>query len=76
MIDNWTALDRIETAERETPSCPCGRETVTVAHADGLWLECASLGEPGGSRLERLLSVLAGPGHARRMIVELVEDAA
>jgi len=58
------------------PSCACGRETVTVAHADGLWLECGSLGEPGGSRLDRLLSVLSGSGHARRMIVELVADAA
>jgi hypothetical protein len=76
MIDNWTVLDRIEIAGREMPSCACGRETVTVAHTDGFWLECASLGEPGGSRLERLLSVLTGPGHARRMIVEMVEDAA
>lgn len=76
MIDNWTALDRIERAEREMPSCPCGREMVSVARPDGIWLECASLGEPGGGPIGRMLSVLAGPGHARRMIVELVEDVA
>ena len=76
MIDNWNALDRIEHAERETPSCVCGREMVPVARPDGIWLECASLGESNSSPIGQLLSALAIPGHTRRLIVELAEDAA
>ena len=76
MIDNWNAIDRIEHAERETPSCVCGRQMVPEARPDGIWLECVSLREPNGSKLGRLLSALASPGHTRRLIVDLVEDAA
>jgi hypothetical protein len=76
MIDNWNALDRIEHAERETPFCACGEPMVPAGRTDGIWLECASVREPDGSRLRRLMSVLTLPGHTRRLIVELYADAA
>jgi hypothetical protein len=47
MVDHQTVLLAIESAERDTPRCSCGRPTVPVAHEDGtLWLECSSLTEP------------------------------
>jgi hypothetical protein len=76
MIDNWTALDRIEHAERETPFCVCGQQMVPEARPGAIWLECVSLKGPNGSRMGRLLSLLAAGGHTRRLIVDLVEDAA
>ena len=76
MIDNWSALDRIERVERETPFCICGQPTSAAARPDGIWLECVSLRAPDASRIGRLLSVLAPGGHTRQLIVELVEDAA
>jgi hypothetical protein len=76
MIDNWSALDRIEQAERETPFCICGQPTSVAARPDGIWLECMSLRAPAGSRIGRLLSVLTPGGHTRQLIVELVADAA
>jgi len=76
MIDNWSALERIEHAERETPFCLCGQPTSAAARPDGIWLECVSLRAPDTSRTGRLLSALAAGGHTRRPIVELVEDAA
>jgi len=76
MIDNWSVLDRIEHAERETPFCPCGQPTSPAARPDGIWLECVSLRSPAGSRIGRLLSALATPGHTRKMIAETVAQAA
>ena len=47
MVDYQTVLLTIESAERDTPRCSCGRPTIPVAQADGaVWLECTSLTEP------------------------------
>ena len=57
MVDYQTVLLTIESAERDTPRCSCGRPTVPVAQDDGaLWLECSSLTEPKGT-LRRLLEL-------------------
>jgi len=76
MIDNWSALDRMEYAERETPFCICGQPMSLVARPDGIWLECASLPEPDGGRIARLLAAFAAGGHTRQLVVELAADAA
>jgi hypothetical protein len=76
MIDNWKALDRIEYAERQTPSCICGQPTSAAARPDGIWLECVSLRAPDASRIGRLLSALVPGRHTRQLIIELVADAA
>ncbi len=76
MIDNWSALDRIEHVERETPFCMCGQPTSAAARPDGIWLECVSLQAPDASRIGRFLSVLTAGDHTRQLIVGLVEDAA
>jgi hypothetical protein len=76
MIDNWSVLDRVEHAERQTPFCACGQPMSPAARPDGIWLECVSLRAPDGSRIGRFLSALAAPGHTSRLIVEQVADAA
>jgi hypothetical protein len=76
MIDNWSALDRIEHVERETPFCSCGQPTSAVARPDGIWLECISLRVPNAGLFGRLLSTLAVDGHIRQLIVELDAEAA
>lgn len=76
MIDNWTALDRIEHAERETPFCVCGEPMSLTAKADGIWLECVTITDTDGSRFDRLLSALGAYGHDRRQIVNSLADAA
>jgi hypothetical protein len=76
MIENTNAIDRIENAERETPACcACGDAMVPVARPDGIWLECATLATPDGSRLSRLLAALTASSHSRRLIVEQSEAA-
>jgi hypothetical protein len=70
MIEKWNALERIEQAERDMPFCVCGRHIVVAARADGIWLECASLAEPNGSPLGRILAAIASSGHSSRLIVE------
>jgi hypothetical protein len=76
MIDNWNAIDRMEHAERETPFCACGEPMIAVARAEGIWLECASLESPDGSRFSRLLAALTASSHGRRLIVDQIPDAA
>jgi hypothetical protein len=71
MINKLNALDRIEVAERETPSCVCGEPTVPASRTDGIWLECVSLAETDSSRIGRLLSALVATGHTRQLILDL-----
>ena len=69
-------LEKIELAERDTPSCPfCGERTVAVAHPDGsVWLECpAAAARPTG--LRRWLSLDLVGGHTRRLVIG-ADDAA
>ena len=57
MVDHQTVLLTIESAERETPRCSCGRPTLPVAQGDGaLWLQCSSLTEPK-SAMRRLFDL-------------------
>jgi hypothetical protein len=76
MVDNRRALDLIEHAERETPLCVCGQLMLVAARPDGIWLECASLRAPAGSRVTRFLSGLIAPGHARQRIIDPLAEAA
>ncbi len=71
-MDNARALERIEQAERETRFCDCGRVTVPVGRAGGVWLECPSLGE-SRSTLGRILTFDFAASHTRQCIVDLVD---
>jgi hypothetical protein len=73
-MDNSRALELIEQAEHEFPICECGRVTVPVSHPDGLWLECASLGE-ARSPLARILTLDFAASHTRRLIVDRLQAA-
>ena len=71
MADQSWALEQLERAERDTPTCrACGERTVPVAHDDGsVWLECAALGQRKPA-LRRLLSLEFIVGHTRQLILE------
>ncbi len=67
MVDNQTVLLTIESAERDTPRCSCGRPTIPVAEGDGsVWLECSSLTAPK-SAVRRLFDLTSA--HTRLEIV-------
>jgi hypothetical protein len=70
MLDNGTAIDAIERAERETPFCGCGEPTAPVARDGVIWLECAAGNQPKGNRIARLLGSIVAPAHVRRYIIE------
>lgn len=70
MIDNSTALERIEHAEHETPFCWCGAPTVPVHRGGVIWLGCSSLALPKGL-VRRLLTL--DVGHTHRPILDLSE---
>ena len=76
MINNWTAIERIERAERETPFCACGQPMVPVAHEGGIWLECTALECRSGNAFVRLLSAIVSGGHDRQLIVEDPQELA
>lgn len=74
MLDHTAALERIETAQRETPFCWCAAPTLPVERGRVIWLGCSSLDQPKGL-LRRLLSL--GVDHTHHPIVDLSElDAA
>lgn len=72
MIDNATALERIEAAERQTPFCACGEPTVPVAHHGQIWLRCTRLNR-GRSRLRKLLTLDPDVAHTERPILSLTD---
>jgi hypothetical protein len=76
MINNWSAIERIERAERETPYCECGQPMVAIAHDGAIWLECTSLECRSGNAFVRLLSAIVSGGHDRQLIVEDAADLA
>ena len=58
MIDQTTALERIEQAEHETPRCPCGAPTVPVVRGGAVWLVCSNVARWQSRRTYRLLAAL------------------
>jgi hypothetical protein len=68
MIDTTQVLERIEQAEHETPTCPCGATTIPVDRDGAVWLVCSSLKSWESRRTFRLLSALYP--HVNRRVVE------
>ena len=63
---DW-ALEVLEDAERQTPTCHCGAPTVLVADADfGVWLQC-SAPSTSTSPVKRFFDVLGG--HVRHQVL-------
>jgi hypothetical protein len=72
MIDNYRAVELLEQAERDTPTCACGLHTLPVAREGGVWLACASQVEPKGP-FRRLVTLDFAGGHTDRQIIDLGE---
>jgi hypothetical protein len=70
MITSLPVLERIEQAQRETPTCACGAPTAPVARPGGVWLACTCAGHTGGV-LRRLASLDLVLGHTDRRIIAL-----
>ncbi|MBF6604568.1 MAG: hypothetical protein IVW53_03195 [Chloroflexi bacterium] len=68
-MNNDQALELIEGALRETPTCDCGAATVPVDHADVIWLECSTLAARRGV-LRQLLTLDFAAAHSRRPVVD------
>ena len=68
MLNELRLVDRIEQVHGDRPYCVCGRETVTVYRDGAIWLECAIVHEPAGSRIQRVWNVVSGPGHIHELI--------
>ena len=76
MLDHATDLERIEQAERETPFCWCGAQTVPVGRPDGVWLICASRTQPK-TPIGKLLSLAVA--HTEQCVLDpssILEPAA
>lgn len=69
-------IDLIERANDVRPFCSCGSHTTPVWRDGVVWLECASITEPDGSAIRRILSAVAGPLHVHVPIVDLPADDA
>jgi hypothetical protein len=71
MLDNRTALDVIEQAQRATPFCSCGQPTSPTGRDGNVWLECISLrDEPTGGPVARFLRAITEPAHVREIIID------
>ena len=64
-----SVLVAIEAALAHPAFCGCGDNLTIRVHADGAWLECASLGRP--SRLPRPIAGIARSLHDRRFVIDL-----
>jgi hypothetical protein len=75
MFDHVRALEIIERAIHDDPSCPyCGAPTDVREDTDGrLWLVCTA-DEPGERLLDRLRAIIEP--HVRRPVLDLAELAA
>ncbi len=73
-MNNDKALELIEGALRETPTCGCGAATMPVDHADVIWLECSTLATHRGV-LRQLLTLDFAAAHSRRRVVDASELA-
>ena len=70
-LENERAVERIETAEREDPTCVCGAHMVAVARNGSLWLECSNVQRRGDGARGLLRQVMDMLGHSRRRIMDL-----
>jgi hypothetical protein len=64
-----SVLERIEQAQRETPTCACGATTAPIGRPDGVWLACTCQRQRNPV-LRRLLSVDLVLGHTNRRIID------
>ena len=69
-------VDMIERANDTQPFCECGRHTTAVWRDGVVWLECASLVEPGEGRFRRALAALTAPVHTHQPIVDIPQVGA
>ena len=77
MMDNSSAIEAFEIAERATPFCPCGELTSPTGRDGNVWLECISLREePKGGAIVRLLRSIVAPVHVQELIIDSVDQAA
>jgi hypothetical protein len=68
MSDQTWIIEKIERAERETPTCiQCHEPTVAEWRAGSMWLVCRSLSEPK-STLRRLLTLDPAAWHTNQPI--------
>jgi hypothetical protein len=64
-------IDLIERASDARPYCACGSHTTPVWRDGIVWLECASITEPDGSAIRRILSAVTAPWHVHIPIVDV-----
>jgi hypothetical protein len=77
MMDNRSAIEAIEIAERATPFCSCGELTAPAGRDGSVWLECISLREePKGGTITRFLRSIVAPVHVQELIIDSVDQAA
>jgi len=78
MLNNKSAIEAIELAERATPFCSCGEPTAPTGRDGSVYLECISLNDeqPKGSPVARLLRAITEPAHVRELILDSDELAA
>ena len=69
MITSAPVLERIERAQRETPTCACGAATAPIGRPDGVWLACTCQRQRKPA-LRRLLSLDLALGHTNRRIID------
>jgi len=70
MTQDTRIIDLIERASAARPFCPCGSHTTPVWRDGVVWLECATITEPDGNQIRRILNSIAGPWHVHLAIVE------
>jgi len=71
MVNNRSAIEAIEAAERATPFCGCGELTAPEGRDGNVWLECISLREePKGGTITRLLRSVLEPAHVQELIID------
>ena len=71
MLDNRSAIEAIEIAERATPFCVCGEVTSPTGRDGNVWLECISLREePTGGPITRFLRAITEPVHVHELIID------
>jgi hypothetical protein len=76
MTHNLQIVDMIERANDAQPICPCGWHTTAVWRDGAVWLECASINQPHGSRLRRALAAVTAQVHTHERIVDAPPAAA